>query len=168
MKPCTRPATVSWRLCAPLLFLLLLTLSACTGATLITPETPSPATTPGVLAVVDAWARAVPVADGNSAAYMTILNGLDTDVTLTDAASSISGMVQLHETTSNDGVMSMNHAPDGWVIPAGGTLTLAPGGKHVMIMNLSAPLAAGEEIDLLLTFDNGDIQELTVPVRAME
>lgn len=149
-----------------LLVILLFTLSSCTGMVMITPE--APAVTPGELTVVDAWARSVPVDDGKSAAYMTILNGLDTDVTLTGAQSSVAGMVQTHETFNRDGVMSMEHAPDGWLIPAGESLVLAPGGKHIMLMELTGALAEGEEIDLQLTFDNGDVQELVVPVRAMD
>jgi len=166
----SRISTVSLRPRTLLLILLLFILSACVGATMATPaaSTAAPAVTPGVLTVVDAWARPVPVADGNSAAYMTILNGLDADVTLTGVESSIAGMAQTHETMNHDGVMHMEHAAEGWVIPVGGALVLAPGGKHIMLMDLTGALAEGDEIDLQLTFDNGTVEELVLPVRAME
>ena len=61
-------------------------------------------------------------------------------------------MAGLHETRQVDGVMKMQHV-DGIDIPANGTLEMKPGGYHIMLMGLNAPLKEGDEIDLTLTFE---------------
>lgn len=153
---------------ALLLLVSLLLLAACSlpGAAEPTPAPLVP--TPGALSVANAWVRSVPVADGSSAAYLDILNGTDSDVRLVAAQTSAAGVTELHETTTTDSVLSMQHAPDGWTIPAGESLSLAPGGKHIMLMMLAAPLAEGNSITLALTFDNGTVQFVTAPVRTVE
>ena len=69
--------------------------------------------------------------------------------------------VELHESINDNGVMKMEPHPEGFEIPAGGTLELKPGGKHVMLLGLVKPLAVGDTIELTLNFegqrpDNGE------------
>lgn len=123
---------------------------------------------PGKITIVDARARPSPMSAANGAAYMVVLNGLETDVQLLSAASDVSEVVETHETVDDNGVMRMIPMPDGYPIPAGGVLELKPGGKHIMFINLINPLETGQEFDLTLNFDNGDAMTITVPVVEMD
>lgn len=116
----------------------------------------APQPTPGVLSVVDVMARTVPLADGNGAVYMTILNGTDAEVRLTGASSPLAESVDMHETVDDNGILRMMPLGDGVAIPAGGAIVFAAGGKHVMLNHLAAPLKAGDEVVLTLNFSNGD------------
>ena len=61
--------------------------------------------------------------------------------------------MQLHETVQNEsGQMVMREVEGGFVIPAHGSLELTPGGNHLMFMDLTAPLRAGDETTITLTF----------------
>jgi len=123
---------------------------------------------PGKITIVDARARPSPMSAPNGAAYMIVLNGLDTDVQLVSAESDISEVVETHETVNDDGVMRMIPQPDGYPIPAGGVVELKPGGKHIMFINLINPLETGQEFELTVNFDNGESMTLTVPVVEMD
>lgn len=125
----------------------------------------------GGVDVTSPWARVTPQNAKAGAAYMTI-SSTDGD-TLTDVSvpSSIAGMAQLHETTgtmdsssesmdSGDDSMSSSSSSKTMgmkevseiKIPAGGSVTLKPGGYHVMLMELAKPITAGATVPLTLTF----------------
>ncbi|HSP52928.1 MAG TPA: copper chaperone PCu(A)C, partial [Cryobacterium sp.] len=71
-----------------------------------------------------------------------------------------------HETVANDaGDMVMQEKPGGFVVPAGGSIELAPGGSHIMLMGLTGPLAAGDEATFTLTLDDGSSLEFSAPVK---
>ena len=112
----------------------------------------------------DAWGRTSPQVATNAAFYMTI-NGGDTDDTLVSASSDACGMVELHETVMNDGVMTMVHLPDGIPVPAGAEVLLEPGGLHVMCMNKQADMEAGEVIKVDLVFATTDPMTVDVEIR---
>ncbi|WP_371202229.1 copper chaperone PCu(A)C [Microbacterium sp. BWT-B31] len=104
--------------------------------------------------------------EGMSAAFGELTNSSDQDVTVTSATSEASSMLELHETVENDaGEMIMRPIEGGFVIPAGGTLHLEPGGNHIMLMDLTAPLAAGDEATFTLTFSDDSTYEFTAPVK---
>ncbi len=125
------------------------------------------------------WARTSPMASDMGAAYMTITS--PTDDALTDVAvdASVAGMAQIHETVmaedmseSSEMATGTTAAPamtmqevDEIALPAGEAVSLAPGGYHVMLMKLAAPLKAGTEITLTLTFKNAGEMTVTVPVQ---
>jgi copper(I)-binding protein len=127
-----------------------------------------PEPVPDEITIMDARSRPSPMAAGNGAAYMLVLNGLTEDVQLVSASSPAAGVVELHETIDDNGVMRMVPQPDGFTVPAGGAVELKPGGKHVMLIDLVAPLETGGEIELTLNFDNGQSFTLTVPVVQMD
>ena len=126
------------------------------------PAAPEPV--PGEITVVDVRVRAAPLEGGNSAGFMLVLNGLDKPVRLTGVSGDLAAAVELHETINDNGVMKMEPRPEGFEIPAGGSLELKPGAKHVMIMGLVKPLVAGDTVNLTLAFDNGDQIPLKAPV----
>ncbi len=123
---------------------------------------------PGKITVMNVRARPSPMAAGNSAVFMLVLNGLDEDVQFVSAESPASEVVELHETVNDEGVMRMVHQPEGYPIEAGGSVELKPGGKHVMLINLVEQLETGNEIELIVNFGNGESQTLTVPVVDMQ
>lgn len=97
----------------------------------------------------------------SAAAYFTMHNWSDENDTLVDVKSDIAEMTMLHRSYEKDGVMRMDHV-DGLEVPAGGTAALAPGGYHVMFMQLHAPLKRGEHFPLTLVFEKAG--EVTVQV----
>ncbi len=139
--------------------------SAMGGAEMAAEAAPVPV--PGEVTVEDVRARPAPLEGGNGGAFLTVLNGTDAPVRFSSAASDISAVVELHETVNEDGVMKMIPQPDGFEIPAGGSVILQPGGKHVMLLGLVKPLVEGDSFPLTLNFDNGMSMEVTVPVVAM-
>jgi len=110
--------------------------------------------------VSDAWVKAVD--GGMTGMFAELSNPTGSDVSLVGGSSPVAGAVEIHEVAN--GVMKEKDG--GVVIPAGETSTLMPGGDHVMLMGLTAPLLAGETITVTLFFDSG--QELTLDVMAKE
>jgi copper(I)-binding protein len=95
------------------------------------------------LSVHYGWARETGRSD-TAAAYVTIDNKGGADQ-LTGVRSSI-GAATLHESAMDAGVMRMRpiDPQEGMVVPSNGSLKLAPGGAHVMVMGLKKPLHAGD------------------------
>lgn len=115
------------------------------------------------LEVVDPWGRTSPMNAEAGAFYMTIENGTDVEDRIVSATSERCTMVELHNSSMNDeGVMSMEPAPELFVVPSGGELVLEPNGLHVMCMGLTAPLVEGETVTLELEME----QAGTVTVEA--
>lgn len=117
--------------------------------------------------IKDAFARATPAGAQTGGAFATIVNNGQAADRLMSASSPAAKTVELHETVDENGVMKMVHHPEGWEIPAGGTLELKPGGKHLMLIDLTAPLVAGKQIQITLNFEKAGAQTIEVPVRAM-
>jgi hypothetical protein len=122
------------------------------------------AVTPGELQVVDARSRATPPTAANGAAYLTVLNGTEETVRLVNVETDVAGVVELHETVNDNGVMRMIHQPEGFAVEPGESLLLEPGGKHIMLMGLQEPLAAGDTYELTLVFADRDPMPITVSV----
>ena len=120
----------------------------------------------GSLAIEGAWARATPDGAKVGAGYLTIRNaGREVDA-LVSIATPVAGKGEIHDMeTTEDGVMRMRALPDGIEIPAGGSVTLAPGGTHLMFLDLKEPLTAGARVPVTLTFKSGASGEVVLPVR---
>ncbi len=110
----------------------------------------------------DVWARPGAAGD-NAAAYMNITNEGDEDAILTGASSDVARMVEVHESRMEDGTMRMEEIPE-LVIEPGETVSLEPGGFHVMFMNLERDLDPDDTFMLTLHFDDLDDIELEVTV----
>lgn len=101
-----------------------------------------------------------------SAMFGTLRNTSGADITIEGGTSPSAETVELHETVKNDsGEMQMQPKQGGFVVPAGGTYVLEPGGDHVMLMGLTGPLRNGAETTVTLRTSAGELV-LTVPVRA--
>ncbi len=106
------------------------------------------------LALVDPWVKAAE--DGMTAAFGTLVNDTGRDLQLVAASTPASTEIELHETASDgSGGMSMQEKEGGFPIPAGGELVLEPGGNHLMLMDLTAPLQPGDEVELTLRCEDG-------------
>ena len=119
------------------------------------------------IAVSDAYARAVPPGQPNSAAFMTLTNRSDQARALVTATSPAAKTVELHTHTNEGGLMRMRRI-ERIEIPAGGSVQLKPGGLHVMLIGLTGDLVPGGNLALELTFDDGSRAQVQAPVRAIE
>lgn len=84
---------------------------------------------------------------------MTLVNAGDGDDRLVAVETDVAINVQIHESTLEDGVMSMQQV-DGIDIPADGRILLEPGGLHMMLLDVDRDLAVGDSVALTLTFDS--------------
>ncbi|MEU7750291.1 copper chaperone PCu(A)C [Micromonospora sp. NPDC049101] len=116
----------------------------------------------GVVGIRDPWVKAAD--KGMTAAFGTLVNNGDSDVTVTRATTSVSSM-ELHEMAMQDGKMVMRQKQGGIVVKARGTHALEPGGDHLMLMNLTKPVQAGDELSVTLTFADGRTQQFTAVVK---
>lgn len=122
--------------------------------------TPTPSPTPtAALTAQDMWVKSA--GSGMTAAFGTLANNTDAEITVTKAASTAAPTVELHEVAMVDGKMVMQPKESGFVIPAGGTHELKPGGDHLMLLNLAAPVRAGDEVTFTLTLADGESVEIT-------
>jgi copper(I)-binding protein len=126
------------------------------------------ASTRGVLAndvmVMDAFARASAVPTAKAATvYMTLSNNSSKVDHLLSVTTDASETAQLHESVETDGVATMKPV-EALEIPAGGTLELKPGGTHIMLTGLKAPLKKGDMIMLELKFEQAGAVEVMAHV----
>jgi len=114
--------------------------------------------------VEDAYARAVPPGQLNSATFLQLNNNGSEAVSLVKAESPAAKNVELHTHEHDNGVMRMRQV-ESIPVAANASTALKPGGYHIMLIGLNQDLAPGSEIDLKLSFSDGSSQKLTVPVK---
>ncbi len=113
--------------------------------------------------VTNAWARATVAAQKVGAVYMDIRS--NAPARLVAVASSAAARVELHNMKMENGVMKM--APVAGIdLARGQTVKLAPGGYHVMLIDLKQALKAGDSVPLTLTVERADKTRASVEVRA--
>ena len=116
---------------------------------------------PVPVAVQGAWARGTVAGQDASGAYMTLV--AQEALTLLGAETPAAGIVEIHEMRMVGEVMKMR-AADTLPLAAGKPLQLAPGGYHLMLMDLKAPLKPGSSIAMTLRFRDAQGQERRLPV----
>ena len=94
----------------------------------------------------DGWAKAGETG-GMTGVFGTLVNSSGEDLVITGVESDAAGMIELHEVTA-DGVMQRIEGDV--VVPADGSFELAPGANHIMLMDLTRDLLAGDEVSLTL------------------
>lgn len=105
------------------------------------------------------WARATPTAARNGVAYMTIHNrGSEADQ-LVSVETPVAKSASVHETVRHDGMMTMRPVARLTIGP-GRSAVLEPGGLHIMLMGLRAPLEKGQTFPLTLQFERAGAIEL--------
>lgn len=108
------------------------------------------------------WARATAPQQQVGGAYVTLTSPADDR--LLGASSPIAGKVEVHEMRMDGAVMQMRELPDGLALPAGQAVRLAPGGRHIMLVDLRRPLKAGESVPVQLRFQHAPPLDLQFQV----
>uniref|UniRef100_A0A5Q5BHF3 Copper chaperone PCu(A)C n=2 Tax=unclassified Mycobacterium TaxID=2642494 RepID=A0A5Q5BHF3_MYCSS len=122
-----------------------------------------PPTDAAAVHVHDAWVKA---ADGGmTAAFAHLTNGADREVRITSATTPAAARVELHEVVRDGGMPTMQPKQGGIALPAGADVELLPGGDHLMLMDLTAPLTPGSDVEITATFDDGSTLPITAQVR---
>ena len=116
-------------------------------------------------ALRDGWVRLLPVDMPMTAGFGRIENRCPAPVTVVGASSPAFGDVSLHETRVVDGVSRMRAVPE-LVVPADGSVTLEPGGLHLMLMQPRTPLQAGSTIEIVFELKGGGTLRGELVVRA--
>jgi periplasmic copper chaperone A len=106
----------------------------------------------------DLWVKSseMSMVGGMTAVFGTITNTTAEDITLTGAETAVAGLVEIHEMAMIDGEMKMQEIDGGLLIPAGKSVSLEPGGNHIMLMELTQAVEAGQEISVTLSFDGAE------------
>lgn len=101
--------------------------------------------------------------------FGTLRNQSDSDLRLIGASSDVSEQAELHETVPGPtGAATMQKREEGFAIPPGGELILAPGGNHVMLIGLRGPITTGQQVTITLELDDGNSTEMVVSGRSFE
>ncbi len=114
--------------------------------------------------VTNAWARATVPGQIVGGVYMDIRS--PAAARLVAASSPAAATVQIHHMRMENGVMKMS-AVAGVDLPPGQIVKLAPGGYHVMLIDLRKPLATGETVPVTLTIENDKKARQTLEVKAV-
>jgi periplasmic copper chaperone A len=113
------------------------------------------------------WSRATPRGAKVGGGYLAIENTGANPDRLVSISTPAADKVELHEMTVQDGVMRMRPLASGIAIPPNGTVTLAPGGLHIMFMGLKRPLQQGEKFPARLSFEKSGSVDVTFEVRGI-
>jgi len=119
----------------------------------------------GDITVTDPFARASAGMATVGAAFMTLKNTSGTADSLISASSPVAAKTELHTHIKDGAIMRMREVPS-IEVPANGTVALQPGGLHVMLIDLKAPLKQGEVVPLTLTFAKAGTMTVDVPVKS--
>jgi copper(I)-binding protein len=92
--------------------------------------------------------------------YVKITNQSKEPDRLIGGSSPVAARVEVHEMKMDGNVMQMRQLKDGLEVPAGGTAELSPGGTHLMLINLTAPLKEGDMVPVTLEFARAGKVEL--------
>jgi copper(I)-binding protein len=102
-----------------------------------------------VLEIENAWVRALPPGQPNTAAYLTLVNRGEVAVIVESASADVADKAEMHAVRSVDGLMRMEQLQSLEVAP-GERLELAPGGTHLMLLGLETMPVSGDEVQLCL------------------
>ncbi len=116
------------------------------------------------LQITDAWIKNLPMAVPVRAGYMHIFNNQSLEITIVSLESKSFESIEIHQSLEIDGMMSMRPV-DTLPIPAGGSLELAPGGFHLMMMNPLEQLIPGKKITVTLHYQDKKTQTIEMEVR---
>lgn len=116
-----------------------------------------------VLVASEVWVRSTVPEQKATGAFATIKAQADGQIVA--ARSEVAGVTEIHEMKMEGDVMRMR-ALDAIPFKAGDTISLAPGGNHIMLMDLKKPITEGEQVSLVLTVKKPDGSTVEVPLQA--
>jgi len=118
----------------------------------------------GSIHISQPWARATPQGAPSGAGYMTVTNKGTTADRVSCVSDDASAQCQIHSMTMEGGVMKMRPVEGGLEIKPGETVTLKPGGYHVMFVDLTHPLVQGQTVKVTLKFDHAGAVDVEYPI----
>ena len=121
----------------------------------------------GDLVITQAWSRATPGGAKIGGGYLTIENKGSAPDRLIGGSADVADKIEVHEMAMNDGVMTMRPLDKGLVIEPGKTVKLAPGGYHLMLLNLKSPLKQGDKLPVTLEFEKAGKVSLSLDVQGI-
>ena len=119
---------------------------------------------PSDIAVSDAWSRPAAGAGSTTSVYFKVTNRGDDADRLLGGVSPMAETVEIHETTMEGDMVHMMPVSE-IVLPAGATISLEPGGFHLMLVGLTGPLGPGDRVPLTLRFERSGAIEVEAEVR---
>jgi copper(I)-binding protein len=123
--------------------------------------------TAGALKIRHPWARATPKGAPVGGGYLSITNTGSEPDRLIGGSSPIGKKLEIHQMSMDHGVMKMRPVGDALVIPPGKTVTLSPGGLHIMFVDLNQPLKQGDKIPATLEFAKAGKVQVEFSVEGM-
>jgi copper(I)-binding protein len=143
-----------------------LALTGCAGSSTTpaaaAPPAPAsaPAPAPAGVTITDPWVKTAE--SGMTAVFGTFTTSRSAPVTIRSAVTSASPRTELHEVvTGADGAMVMRPKADGFALEPGTPHVLAPGGDHIMIMDLTTPIRPGDQVEVTLSLSDGSTTRFT-------
>ena len=121
----------------------------------------------GSMHISTPWARATPKGAAAGAGYMTITNKGTAPDTVSCVSDDASAQCQIHSMTMEGGVMKMRPVEGGLEIKPGETVTLQPGGYHIMFVNLKHALEQGQSVKATLKFEHAGTVDVEYPIAAI-
>jgi periplasmic copper chaperone A len=121
----------------------------------------------GDLVITQPWSRATPGGAKIGGGYVTIENKGSVPDRLIGGSTDIADTVQIHQMTMNNGVMTMRAMQNGLTIEPGKTVKLAPGGYHLMLVDLKSPLKQGDKVPVTLEFEKAGKVKLSFDVQGI-
>ena len=121
----------------------------------------------GDLVITLPWSRATPGGAKVAGGYLTIENKGAAPDRLVGGTTDAAGKLEVHEMSMNNGVMTMRPVDGGLTIAPGKTVKLAPGGFHLMMFDLKAPLKQGDKVPVMLTFEKAGQVKLMLDVEGV-
>jgi copper(I)-binding protein len=123
----------------------------------------APALSESSLRLSDAWVRALPPTQSSTAAYLTVSNTGTEVLVIEGASATLAGRAEIHTTREVDGLVRMERLPAVTIAP-GESVDFAPGGTHIMLLDLERMPAAGEWVTLCLQPRSGAAACIEAPV----
>lgn len=121
----------------------------------------------GDLVISQPWTRATPGGAKTGGGFLTIENKGTAPDKLIAVSADGAGKIEVHEMVMNEGVMKMRPVEGGLAIDPGKTVKLAPGGYHLMMMNLKSPLKQGDKMPVTLEFEKAGKVAVTLDVQGV-
>ena len=118
----------------------------------------------GDLVISQAWTRATPGGAKTGGGFLTIENKGNSPDKLVGVSAEVAGKVEVHEMSTDGGVMKMRPVEGGLTIDPGKTVKLAPGGLHLMMTDLKGPLKQGDKLPVTLQFEKAGKVAVTLDV----
>ena len=119
----------------------------------------------GGIRILEPWSRSAAV-HTTGAGYLTLTNIGKATETLSVIETPAAARVEMHKTSMSAGIMSMKRLDRGLLLRPGESVSFAPGGYHLMLVDLSKPLKVGDTFPATLVFASGTKIKVVFPVKA--